>query len=186
VESAVTAVVGLDLSLTATGIATPYGGVSTVTSKGHAGASLPVRHVRLRAVSTHVMRKITDGTSPTEDTLIVVEAPAFDSRTGHQHDRSGLWWMVVDDLLAWGHSVVEVTTGGLKKYATGRGNAGKDEVLAAVIRRYPDVEVSNNNEADALVLRAMGCDWLGEPLAEVPKANRAALDKVVWPEAVTA
>jgi crossover junction endodeoxyribonuclease RuvC len=180
----VSAVVGLDLSLTATGIATPYGGVTTVTSKGHAGASLPVRHVRLRAVSTHVMRKITDGTSPADDTMIVVEAPAFSRVTGHQHDRSGLWWLVVDDLMAWGHNVVEVTPTARAKYATGKGNAGKDEVLAAVIRRYPDVDVNNNNEADALVLRAMGCDWLGAPLAEVPKAHRAALDKVVWPEAV--
>ncbi|NUS59160.1 MAG: hypothetical protein HOV66_30530, partial [Streptomycetaceae bacterium] len=91
-----------------------------------------------------------------------------------------------DDLIAWGHEVVEVTTGGVKKYATGKGNAGKDEVLAAVVRRYPDVEVSNNNEADALVLRAMGCDHLGQPLAVVPQTHRAALDKVAWPQAVTA
>ena len=38
--------------------------------------------------------------------------------------------------------------------ATGAGGglkAGKDQVLAAVIRRYPDVPVDGNDQADALV-----------------------------------
>ena len=176
------AVVGLDLSLTATGIATPYNGVRTITSRGRADDGLHLRHDRLVTLSTQIIREITSGSAPPGADLIVIEAPAFDSRTGHQHERSGLWWLVVDDLIAWGHNVVEVTTGSLKKYATGKGNAGKDEVLAAVVRRYPDVLVTNNNEADALVLRAMGCDYLGQPLAVVPQTHRAALDKVAWPE----
>lgn len=181
------AVVGLDLSLTATGIATPIG-VRTVRSKGAAGATLDDRYERILQLVERIGLTLADDAEQMDedDLLVVIEAPAFSRTTGHQHDRSGLWWLIVHALLLSGNAVVEVQPTARAKYATGRGNAGKDEVLAAVIRRYPDVDVSNNNEADALVLRAMGCDWLGAPLAEVPKANRAALDKVVWPEAVAA
>lgn len=177
-----TAVVGLDLSLTATGIATPYG-VQTVGSRGKASDGLAERRHRLKELSTRIIRAITDGTPPNEPWLVVVEAPAFDSRTGHQHDRSGLWWLVVDDLAAWGSTVVEVTTGGVKKYATGKGNAPKDSVLLAVARRFPDHEVTDNNQADALVLRAMGCDHLGQPIATMPQTHRSALEAIRWPPA---
>lgn len=34
-------------------------------------------------------------------------------------------------------------------------------------------------------MRSMGLDWLGHPLVELPKAQRDALAKVAWPEAVT-
>lgn len=183
-----TAVVGLDLSLTATGIAT-HEGVQTITSKGKAGATLIERSARLHDLAMDVgaavdavafrHRMLHGGR-----VLVVVEGPSMgsSSRGGAHHDRAGLWWLVVDELCGSSFAdVVEVPPALVKKYATGRGNAGKDEVLAAVVRRYSDVEVTNNNEADALVLRAMGCDRLGQPLAVVPQVHRAALDKVAWP-----
>lgn len=181
-----TVVVGLDLSLTASGIATP-GGVRTIGSRGKADATLHQRAVRLHDLAadvvTAVERALFD--TPRERLLVVIEAPAFSRTTGHQHDRSGLWWLVVDEI----HGitdvdVVEVQPTARAKYATGKGNAGKDEVLAAVVRRYPDVDVTNNNEADALVLRAMGCDHLGQSLVAVPQAHRDALTKVAWPSAL--
>jgi crossover junction endodeoxyribonuclease RuvC len=180
---AMTAVVGLDLSLTATGIATPAG-VRTIGSKGKADATLDQRYDRLVRLAQDVGLALVNDAEAAgeEDVLVVIEAPAFSRTTGHQHDRSGLWWLIVHVLLQTRNRVVEVQPTARAKYATGKGNAGKDEVLAAVVRRYPDVLVSNNNEADALVLRAMGCDQLGQPLADVPAAHRAALAKVAWPE----
>lgn len=186
-----TAVVGLDLSLTATGIATP-GGVRTVGSRGKTGATLRQRSARLHDLAMDIGGEIdrvaNEHRPSTRDRLlVVVEAPAFSRTTGHQHDRSGLWWLVVDELCGSSYAtVVEVAPSARAKYATGKGNAGKDEVLAAVVRRYPDVDVSNNNEADSLVLRAMGCRAIGHPLEEsLPQTHLAALDKVRWPELVT-
>ena len=69
------------------------------------------------------------------------------------------------------------------KYATGRGNAGKDEVLLAVSRRYPHAPIVNNDQADAVALAAMGARLLGEPIEDsLPKTHLDALAKLAAPE----
>ena len=179
-------VVGLDLSLTATGVAIIDGTavmVSTIESKGTKDASLLDRMRRLDDIESQIINNIERGRLPD---LVVIEQPAFSRTTGHHHDRSGLWWRVVGVAQDFYADVVEVTPGGLKKYVTGKGNASKDEVLLSVARRFPEVAVTNNNEADALVLAAMGADHLGRPLVTMPAAHRAALDAVRWPGQVTA
>jgi Holliday junction resolvasome RuvABC endonuclease subunit len=40
----------------------------------------------------------------------------------------------------------------IKKHATGKGNANKDAILKAARQRWPDVEIVDDNEADALWL----------------------------------
>ena len=185
-------VVGLDLSLTSTGIAIIDTGASAtvtrITSKppatprGPNGKPLPPtlqqRTDRLTGLRDRIftMLKYAD--------LIVIETPAYSSKTGSTHDRSGLWWLVVEKLDYQGrYDVAEVSTTGRTKYATGKGNASKDSVLAAVVRRYTDVPVEGNDEADALILAAMGARHLGHPIDDpLPKTHVAALDAVHWPE----
>lgn len=185
-----TLVIGIDPSLTATGVATPDG-VRTIRSSGHDNDTLRQRSTRLHDLAVEVLGVIDGARSRWigglgDNVLVVIEAPAYASKTGKNHERSGLWWLIVDDLIGPGIAVdvVEVTTNQRMRYATGKGQADKDEVLAAVIRRYPDVDVRNNNEADALILRAMGCDAIGAPLVVVPKAHRVDLPKVAWPDYV--
>lgn len=181
-------IIGLDLSLTATGVAIIDNGAVTVTtvgSKGAADASLVERLRRLDQLEARIVDAIEASEGPLPD-LIVIEQPAFSRTTGHHHDRSGLWWRIVGVAQDFYSDVVEVTPGGLKKYVTGKGNASKDEVLLAVARRFPSVEVANNNEADALVLAAMGADHLGSSLVAMPATHRAALDAVRWPEGADA
>jgi crossover junction endodeoxyribonuclease RuvC len=173
-----TYVVGLDLSLTGTGISTPDG-VRLVESKGAKAATLADRAHRLDSL----MRKILRDCSAAD--LVVIEQPAFSRTQGSQHDRSGLWWLVVSSLIYAGVPVAEVTPSGRAKYATGKGNAGKDAVLGEVIRRFPGYTDSNNNTADAYVLMAMGLEHVGHPLVELPKTHRDALDAVRWPEGLT-
>lgn len=176
-------VVGIDPSLTATGLATPAG-LRLVTSKLAADDSMRNRRDRLTYAAAEIAFTVTEDTWP-RTALAVIESPAY-SKTNYQHERSGLWWMIVDRLLDAGHLVCEVTPSARAKYATGRGNASKDEVLAAVVRRYPDQDVRDNNTADALILRAMGCRYLGDPLEDgLPIAHKAALENVLWPAALT-
>ena len=171
-------VVGLDLSLTSTGVAVVTGGraaVDRITSKP-TGTDLVHRWARLRDLH----REITNWTI--DSTLVVVEGLAFSRTTGHATERAGLWWLVVNRLLSCGYRVAIVPPTSRAKYGTGKGNAGKDHVLAAVVRRYPDVEVSGNDEADALLLASMGARWLGSPIDDLPKTHLAALDGAAWPE----
>jgi crossover junction endodeoxyribonuclease RuvC len=113
--------------------------------------------------------------------LVLIEQPAYSKSGGHMHDRSGVWWMVVNVLLGRGTPVVEVTPSSLKLYATGKGNAGKPQLLEAAVRRLPHIEhYGDDNRVDALWLAAMGLDHLGLPLCDMPVTHRKALDKVRW------
>jgi len=180
-------IVGIDLSLTSTGIATidtttGARAVATVTSKGKAGASLESRQTRLHNLCLDVVA----GRGGAHDAdLVVIEAPAFSRSNPGMHDRSGLWWLVVDMLDGFDRPIVEVSPSSRAKYGSGKGNAGKDQVLAAVVRRYPDIPVSNNDEADALILAAMGARHLGHPIeVTLPQVQLDAMVKVRWPELV--
>ena len=175
-----TAVVGVDLSLTSTGVC-KIGGmreapvVSTwrIQSYGEKGDTLAQRAARIVDITERVLRCVSD------DDLIMIEGPSVGSRHGHAHDRAGLWWWLVGTLDLHGFQVVEVSPSQVKKYATGRGNAGKDEVLAAVVRRYLDVTVAGTDVADALVLAAIGRRLLGEPIEpSMPQTHLTALDKL--------
>jgi crossover junction endodeoxyribonuclease RuvC len=176
-------VVGIDPSLAATGIATPTG-LHVVASQPDPPLSLRSRRDRLTRAADEIEFTVVEAVMP-RTALIVIEQPAY-SKTNYQHERSGLWWMVVDRLLDAGHLICEVSPSARAKYATGNGRAAKDKVLSAVVRRYPDHDVRDNNTADALVLRAMGCRYLGDPLEDgLPIAHKAALENVLWPAALT-
>jgi crossover junction endodeoxyribonuclease RuvC len=164
-------VLGLDLSLSGTGVA---GANWTATIK-------PPAKLRDVARLDWILSAILDRAADVD--LVVVEGPAYSrqaSQQGH-HERAGLWWVTIRALWRRGVPYAVVTPGGLKRYATGKGTASKDEVLVAVTRRF-DWFAGDNNAADALVLAAMGADHLGTPLATMPDKHRGALDAVTWPD----
>lgn len=173
-------IIGIDPSLTSTGVAVidPATGVTLhrVQSKGRKDASLTERDHRLRDLANRIYQHI-----QTPD-LVVIESPAYSNSLGSMHDRSGLWWLTVRHLHADHIPVLEVPPTTRAKYATGRGNAGKDEVLASVIRRYPHTDVTGNDVADALTLAAIGARLTGWPLeGTIPKTNLTALTKLHLP-----
>ncbi|AYB70550.1 RuvC-like resolvase [Mycobacterium phage Serendipitous] len=60
-----------------------------------------------------------------------------------------------------------VATSARAKFATGKGNSNKQQVLAAMIKLFPEADVSNDNEADALAVGATICHQLGHPILPV-------------------
>ena len=177
-------VLGVDLSLTGTGLAD---GERTwlLPSKGSATATLTERWMRLDALTDAVLARVRD----TRADLVVLEGPSLgQARQGGQHDRAGLWWLVVDQLHTDGIPVAEVPPATLKKYATGKGNAGKSAIVDATARRFPHVDTGSgdDNRCDAHWLAAMGHDHLGLALLAMPALNRQALDAVRWPHLVAA
>ncbi|MFV2094856.1 hypothetical protein ACFHW1_05105 [Micromonospora sp. LOL_014] len=168
-------VVGLDLSLASTGIAV---GHWTFSIKPGDRRDL----ARLEYLRDAVLAYVIDN-SPD---LVVVEGPSYGSARGAQaghHERAGLWWLVRMAITGgaggWPLAVVPPAT--LKLYATGKGTADKPAMAVAAYKRL-GIEGVSDDEVDAAWLRAAGMDHLGHPLAVMPAAQRAALDKVTWPE----
>lgn len=191
-------IVGIDPSLTATGVAVIDTDdhlvidTHTITSTGRADAPL---HARLRRIQDlagaicwhahHHDEEVPD--DPRMDfraELVVIEAPSLgQTRQGGTLDRHGLWWSTLTRLDQEGIPCVAVTPATRAKYATGKGNAGKDEVLLAVAKRYPHADVTNNNEADALILAAIGARLTGHPIEDnLPKTHLDALTKFTLPD----
>lgn len=172
---------GLDLSLTSTGVAYFQPGHSPVlgliTSKGAQKETLLEREARQMKLLGEI-NKYFDAMP--EDSLVVVEGPSYGSRHGKQWDRAGFWWRVVDSALLT-HKVVEIPPMCRARYATGRGNSHKDKVIISLVRRYPDVDIQENNTADAFALGVMGCRALGYPVEEnLPTQHLSGMNSVDW------
>lgn len=115
--------------------------------------------------------------------LAVLEGYSFGSKGRALFGLGELGGVVRLELFRLGLRFVEVPPAQLKKYATGKGNAGKDEMLAAAIRRF-DFAGSDNNEADAFLLYCLAREALGDPVASVPQRQaEAARDAfAIWLE----
>ena len=182
-------VVGIDPSLTSTGIArlTHEAGWAPQTftdTVGHPGTdNLPLlqRARRILDAAVEVVSLVPGGTD-----LVVIEQPAYGSTTGDPHDRAGLWWEIVTRLVALGVQVVEVNPSHLKMWATGRGNAAKPAVVQRVVAQWGEYFTlptgkGRNDVADAVALATLGAAHLGHHLADLPDEHTRALGRVAWP-----
>ncbi len=163
-------IVGLDFSLTATGVCAITDGeaecITVGSKKEDAWYEFPERVESIAGQADSWLAPDRHGGSGSvADVQLVLESPAFAARSSSLDRLFGGWWIFAHSLM-WIFSYsppLLVTPSQVKKFATGKGNAGKDEVLLAVARRYPDVQIKNNNEADALVLAAIGAAAMEEP-----------------------
>ncbi|MFJ3699570.1 hypothetical protein ACIPW9_36515 [Streptomyces sp. NPDC090052] len=180
-------VIGLDTSLTATGIASSRGWCSVIgytkaraKDPGITQLPHPQRITALRALAQDILDEIS-----TPD-LVVIELPAPSRSGGGAHERGWLWWHLYNQLHNAQIPIGLLSPNQRALYATGKGNAGKGVVIDAVARRWPDWPTQgDDNAADAVVLMAAGRDWLGYPITPMPQANRAAITKADWPDALT-
>jgi crossover junction endodeoxyribonuclease RuvC len=178
-------VLGIDPSLSSTGLAVIHHGSDTVavdhiSTTGHRDATITDRVERI----TRITKGVAEWLTPHYVQLAVIEGPSLGSRGGSPWDRAGLWWAIVEHTLAAGIPLAIAAPSTRAKWATGSGGADKVAVAAAMQRRYPDVELGNSDEADALALATMGAQHLG--WTKSTAAQRTTLAKVSWPEAVAA
>jgi crossover junction endodeoxyribonuclease RuvC len=161
-------VAGLDLSLTGTGIATATG-LRLVASDGQEHDPLGARRRRL----AELVAEITGALAAAD--LVFIEGPSLGQKTQRgTFDRAGLWWLVVDQLAHDAVAVAEVPPKTLKLYATGNGQCTKPDIRVETLKRY-GIDIRDDNEGDAFVLRAIGLDLLGRPLVKLPESHRRAL-----------
>jgi len=176
--------VGIDPSLTRTAICIleDDGSVTMRTKEttGRAGATVNDRLLRLNDIADWAYEVVTLEARNIHGWAI--EGPSIGSKNAAAaHDRSGLWWLIVASVAGYGPPLIVPPTV-RAKYATGKGNAGKDEVLAAVVRRYDYAPVENNDQADAFVIAAIAARVNGDPIEDsLPATHLDALKKVSKP-----
>lgn len=155
-------VLGLDLSLTGTGICYPDGSTLTVKTRQDDGDA------RLLQIAEAVCLAIGGGV----DLAVIEDLPTHAYAAGITGMVHGV---VRSELIQAGVPYALVT-------------ADKTAMAIAALKRA-GVEFSDDNRCDSWWLRAAGMDWLGEPLFDLPAAqrehltglNRKGKPKVKWP-----
>ena len=163
-------ILGLDPSLTSTGICT--GDDSSI-----AYHPCDEETARLTNIRNYVLGVCL------EDSIkcVIMEGYSYGSRTRAHAlgELGGVLKVAFDE--AWIPFVIVPPTS-RAKFATGRGNAGKAEVISAVSFRTKRSWSGKGVEdrIDAWVLREMGLQRLGESQYKWPAENLKALDNIDW------
>lgn len=175
-------ITGIDLSLTATGVARLTINdrdhalqLDTITSAGTRDATYTDRARRLNDIA----RAVIAAALPAD--LVVIEGPAYGSASPSVWDRAGLWWDIVGTLNARAARVAVVAPTTLKKYATGSGAATKPDMRMALYQRAGR-DVRDDNQCDAAFLAYAGADHVGAPVLDLPARNVDALNRADWPD----
>lgn len=187
-------VAGADLSITSTALALLDSGdvaqLFNFKTKGKRTDGYPEWAERINEVSKAVLARLDGWYLVGGLDLLVIEAPSHGSKFGNPHERAGLWWDVYRWAFARGVPVVTVAPTTRAKYITGSGKADKKQVLAAARGLYGavlNIDIANDDEADAIGLGDMGARFLGEPLVPVlTKPQLDAWEVPAWPTSFAA
>jgi Holliday junction resolvasome RuvABC endonuclease subunit len=164
---------GLDLSIAATGVA------HWADRRVETWKTVRPGDERLVEIADHLANYFSDHARP--DLIVIEDVPVHAHAAGITAMVHGLTrWLLLDEH----HPYVLVPPATLKTYATGKGNATKPDMRMELYKRT-DLDLKDDNQVDAWWLRALGLDLLGEPLLELPKDHRRALDKIQLPAGVS-
>jgi crossover junction endodeoxyribonuclease RuvC len=165
--------IGLDLSLVGTGVVVINNGliVRQDLIKSKPIGSLAIDELRR---ILRIVRQIEEVVIEFNPNIVVIENLAFMARnTTALTQLAGLNYFVRD--IAFRNKIPFVlcapTT--LKKFATGKGNCPKDNIMMEVYKRW-HVTITNNNISDAFILAKMGQALLGK----VEKLTKPQLETI--------
>lgn len=171
-------VLGLDLSLTSTGVALPDGSTFRITTRAKDGDR------RLCVIRDRIRRVLADHRP---DFAVIEDLPTHAHSagiTGHVHG------VVKTELLDADVPYAFIVPATLKAYACDNGRAGKRDMADAAYlhagAEFPgdlNARGEGGDMCDAWWLRAAGLDLCRAPLFELPKAQRERLSKTKWPTA---
>jgi len=163
-------VVGLDLSLTSTGIC--IDGDAEVISSNQKGM------FRLSFIREVIMDRLEKLQSP----AVCIEGYSFGSRNSQAHAIGELGGIVRFAL--WEHEIpwVDIPPTCRAKFATGRGNAAKSEVVSSISARTGITWIGKGADdmCDAWILEEMGRTHLNVPRYAWPQICLSAMEKVDW------
>ena len=184
-------VVGIDPSLTATGIAVLRDGVPDAPIRiGYPGRSAASDADRARRCVA-LVREITAAVRRHQPDLVLMESPAYAMKTPSTCDRNFLWMALVHEFAVVGPMrYARVSPTSRAMFATGKGHATKESVIHAVNAWWPHLNLRTlpasrmqDNEADAMVMATMGVAQYEPHLLPFPLLDRQRtnLEAVAWP-----
>lgn len=162
--------IGLDLSLTSTG-ASIAGKTSIISTKAKGPE-------RLSFVTKAVLQTCLDE----EIDCAVIESYSFASRNSQAHSIGELGGCIRMTLWECNIPYIDVPPTSRAKFATGKGNAGKTEVISAISSKTGLVfsGAGADDECDAWVLEQMGLAYLGKSQYDWTSAQLSSLEKIDW------
>jgi Holliday junction resolvasome RuvABC endonuclease subunit len=165
---------GLDLSLTSTGYSCD--GDMDVIAVKKKGVE------RLGAIRDEVMLVCREH----RPDVVLIEGYSFASRASQAHSIGELGGVIRLALYEDNYIFVEIPPTCRAKFATGRGNAAKTEVISAISARTGLVWEGKGADdmCDAWILEQMGRTHFGLSDQEWPKKNLEALESIDWSHVV--
>jgi len=163
-------ILGLDLSLTSTGYC--HNGDTGVIRSAQRGVA------RLIEISEAII----DIVHANCIDVVAIEGYSFASRSGQAFSIGELGGVVRVALQRDERLFIEIPPTCRAKFATGKGNASKNEVVSAVSARTGIIwnNPGADDKCDAWILEEMVLTAIGEPHFKWPEVNLSGLDKVDW------
>jgi Holliday junction resolvasome RuvABC endonuclease subunit len=184
-------ILGIDTSLTGTGLAmidvldmeddNPLAAyiAQTATAKAPGPTkdkSKAAMVHRVEALLAQIDAVFTDGEEPID--AVGIEGLAYSAGNASAWVLAWVWGETIRLCVKHKKPLTVVATSARAKYATGKGNAGKDEVLLAASKAFPHAGITDNNQADALIVGAVVCHQLGYPILPVTQYRLDVLPKL--------
>ncbi len=163
-------IIGLDLSLTSTGYSVKQEtGIIATKTKGPE---------RLSFISNSVIQIAKEKNIE----LAVIESYSFASRNSQAHSIGELGGAVRMKLWENGIPFVDVPPTCRAKFATGKGNAGKNEVISSISAKTNIVWMGAgaDDRCDAWILEQMGMAFAGISVYDWTETQLSALEKIDW------
>ncbi|ALF00183.1 crossover junction endodeoxyribonuclease RuvC [Streptomyces sp. SPB78] len=167
-------VIGLDLSITSTGVCLPDGTTYRIKTRA-ADADRRLLHIR---------DAVADDLAEHRPHLAVIEDLPTKMHAAALKIIGKLHGVVVGALLDTDVPYAYVPPATLKQFACDKGNADKAQLAAAayLAAGAEFADDKGGDQCDAWWLRAAGHDAYRAPLFSMPKAQRERLSVVAWPD----
>ena len=174
-----TTVIGLDISLTKTGIAVVKADGLVLHSgliKSKPTGDTPKDEViRLTGICRQIFEQLDKTLGKSKPDLVMIENFAFMARnTTALTQIAGVSYMIRAELVKRNWPFILVAPTSLKKFVTGKGNADKNQMMMMIFKDYT-FESLDDNTADSYALAVCGLALLGKELHKTIEPQREVL-----------
>ena len=125
---------------------------------------------RFMITANHIIQHLQEGD------IICIEGFSYGSKGRGVSTQYGMGWIIRAELKRNGYNYYEIAPGALKKFATGKGNTSKDEMVLPIYKRW-GYEGKTDNIRDAFILAKIAEGI--QNTRELPAFQQEVINKIV-------